>query len=263
MRHPINLVNGRIAVYADSEQVLAPIDLYKETQKSGLVTASASTMAIQTPDMRKAGIDVPMDFTSWLPFAAPHYHISASLKDYVLTPVIIMPSDLPNRNAVGFPLSQLIEFNPALGKVAYKTWKGKPTHYEHQNTDITKAYGVIVDTYLRKMEGYGQGKIWKLLALLAFDRSKHPDFCTRVLSGDMNSYSMGAYISSYTCSFCHSPVGQCSHLNPKASGEIYILNGKLVFKQVCGVEGFETSGVESPAYISAISDTLLIPRVQH
>ena len=260
MRHPMNLDTKRIAVYADSERMLSPIDLHKEMKRSGRAAVTADATVIDTPEMKKEGINVPMDFGTWLPFCAPHYHISANIDDYVMIPAIIMPSDLPNRNAVGFPLSELIAFNPNLGQLAYKTWRGKPTFEEHENTDITKSRGVIVDTYMRKMEGFGEGKVWKLLALLAFDRSKDESLCNKILSGEMNSYSMGAYVSSYTCSYCGSDVGECSHLNPKASCELYVLNGKLVFKQVRGVEGFETSAVASPAYVTCISDTLIVPR---
>lgn len=259
MRHIMSHDN-RVTVYADSENVLSPIDLHKELKRSGRAKVTATATSLDTPEMRQAGINVPMDLETWLPFCAPHYHISANIDDYVMIPTIIMPSDLPNRNAVGFPLSELIAFNPSLGQLAYKTWRGKPTFLEHDNTDITKAYGVIVDTYMRKMEDFGNGKVWKLLSLLAFDRSKHPDLCNQILSGQMNSYSMGAYVSSYTCSFCGSDLGQCSHLTPKASCELYVLNGKLVFKQVRGVEGFETSAVASPAFTSAISDTLIVTR---
>ena len=141
----------RIAVYASSNETLPTIDLHKEMKKSG----RARLLADGTMDLRGKGLEVPLDFHSWMPRAALHYKLSQNFEDYVITPVIIMPSDLPNRNAVAFPLSQLVAFHPHLGQLAYKTWRGKPTFYEHANTDITKAYGIIADAFLKKMVGWG------------------------------------------------------------------------------------------------------------
>lgn len=251
----MRLTHGkRIAVYAFTDETLPTIDLHDEMKKSGNAEITDTGIKINTP-----GLEVPIDFHSWLPRAAPHYHVSPHLEDYVITPVIIMPSDLPNRNAVGFPLDQLVAFNPDRGQIAYKTWKGKPTFYEHQNNDITKAYGIIADSYLRKMVGYGDNKVYKILLLLTFDRSKHPDIVNRIINKDLNTYSMGAYIEGYTCSYCGEDIGSiyCGHLDPKQPTNMYEIGNKLVYRNVRGIEGFETSAVESPAYVSAISDTLI------
>lgn len=252
------IIEGRkLAVYADSEFSYSPISMHKEMKKTGSITSSdEGSLLLNHPEMRDHAI--PMDFASWLPFAAPQYNISADVKDYVLTPVIIMPSDLPNRNSVGFPLRELIRFNPEYGMQAYKTWKGQPTHLEHANQDITKAYGVIVDAFMRPMKAYGQNKVWKFMQLLAFDRSKHPEVTTRIESGEINSYSMGAFVDSYTCSICSADLGNCHHLNPKIQGQFYEFEGQLAFKNVRGIKGFETSAVSDPAYVSAISDEVKV-----
>lgn len=242
----------RQAVYAFSDETYQPIDVYKEMKKSGSIEQHNDTMTL-----KKHGLNVPLDFHAWLPRAAPHYHLSPNFDDYVITPVIIMPSDLPNRNSVAFPLSELVAFHPNLGQLAYKTWKGKPTFYEHQNEDITKAYGIIADSYLRKMSSYGSNRIYKILVLLTYDRTKHPDIVLRIINGDLNTYSMGAYIEGYTCSLCGEEVGNCYHIDPKQPTNMYEIGNKLVFRNVRGIEGFETSAVESPAYVSAISDTLI------
>lgn len=245
----------RIAVYADCEGFFKPISVHQEMKKSGRISEQAGKTVLAMPELSEG---IPLDVTTWLPFAAPHYKISPRLEDYLVIPVIIMPSDLPNRNSVGFPLRELVRFLPEYGMQAYKTWKGQPTHLEHRNSDITKAYGVILDSFLRPMTTHGQNKIWKLLHLLAFDRTKHPELTTQIDSGEMNSYSMGAYIDSYTCSYCGADLGKCYHLNPKAQGEFYELEGKLVHKNVRGIKGFETSAVADPAYVSAISDEIKV-----
>lgn len=250
------MTDRKFAVYADSELSYAPLSLHKELKKSGRVIANDQALVMNHPDMQ--GQAIPMDFQTWLPFAAPHYQISPNVKDYLLIPVIIMPSDLPNRNAVGFPLRELVRFNPEYGMQAYKTWKGQPTHLEHQNQDVTKAYGVIVDAFLRPMKTHGQNKVWKLMLLLAFDRLKHPELTSRIETGEVNSYSMGAFVDSYTCSICGSDLGKCHHLNAKQQGQFYEYEGQLAFRNVRGIKGFETSAVADPAYVSAISDEIKV-----
>lgn len=251
------------AVYAFAQSHLTPIDVFKESKRSGILTASGSAAApavvLDNQDLRDQGLDgssggIPLDFATWLPYAAPGYNISSDPKDYILVPVIIMPSDLPNRNGVAFPLSQLVAFNHELGQQAFKTWKGKPTFMDHKNEDITKAYGVIIDCMLKKLVGFNEGRLWKVLSFLSFDRSKHADVCQRILDNDINSYSMGAWISQYMCSYCGAEVGKCDHLHKNVPGEMYQKDNKLVFRNCAGIEGFETSAVEVPAYISALSD---------
>jgi hypothetical protein len=68
---------------------------------------------------------------------------------------------------------------------------------------------------------------------------------------------MGAYIGSFTCSYCGADVGNCRHIDARNPRVMYTLAGKLVFRNVRDIEGFETSIVASPAYVSAISDTLI------
>lgn len=251
------LTNGkRHAVYSYAEQGFKPLDLHKETKKSGCITlASSGEMLVDHPEMRGQA-QIPLDFNTWLPFSAPHYKISPDPRDYLLVPVIVMPSDLPNRNSVAFPLRELIAFNTEHGQQAYKTWKGKPTYLEHQNNDITKAYGVIVDSFLRPLKGWSGNQIWKVMLLLAFDRTKHPDVAEKINSGDYNSYSMGAWVGGYTCSYCGAEEGECNHI-AKGHTPMYHLNGKLVFKNCHDIVGFECSSVSTPAFVSAISDTRL------
>lgn len=199
-----------------------------------------------------------LDVTTWLPFAAPKYHISPHIEDYIFVPVFTIPSDLPNRNGVAFPLRSLLEFRPERGMQAYKTFKGQPVQYEHDNLDITKASGVIIDASLKRLNGYGQGKVWKLMELLAIDRSKNPQLAMDVLSNNRNSYSMGALVESYSCSYCNSPLGQCNHITARQGCvDFYEKDGKLVFKNVHGIDGIETSSVATPAYHCANSNWIM------
>lgn len=231
--------------YSDAQGFM-PVNVHAGTKKSSnVVTAAEETL------------QMPMDFKTWLPFAAEKYQISKNPKDYVLTPVISIPAGLPNRNGVAFPLSSLLEWSTDDGAQAYRTFNGKPVHVEHQNSDYTTAIGVIVDTALRKITGFGNDKLWKLVKLLAIDRDKDPETAQGILDGTKNTYSMGAYVSKYTCALCHAEMGQCSHIDKRRARDFYVLNGQLVFRNVHGIKGFETSVVNTPAFLSAISDTHL------
>ncbi|QJT71284.1 hypothetical protein GR11A_00247 [Vibrio phage vB_VcorM_GR11A] len=236
----------------------SPLDVHRMLKRKEL--ASPHDMISDRVGIPK-GMDQTndhVDFASWLPFASKIYKTSPRVEDYILVPVIIMPSDLPNRNGVGFPLEELVRFDPEAGCQAYKTWKGKGTYYEHANQILHEAKGIIVDTYMRKFKGFGGGHIWKLVALLAFDRSKDPQLCKRILNGDLNTYSMGAYVTKYKCSVCGRDKGLCSHLSSTKKVNFDLAaGGKLVYQLACGITGFETSAVEDPAYTTAISDVIM------
>jgi hypothetical protein len=255
----------RIQTTIESSALLNPLDLHSSIKRKD-VTASTKSVVADGKSVGMAG-KIKLDWASWLPFAAKQYNISPNVEDYILVPVFTIPTDLPNRNGVGFPLEQLVRFNPEYGMQAYKTFKGKPTFEEHVNEDYTKAKGVIADVFMRKMPKYG---IWKMLELLTFDRTRDPDLCRDILKGDLNSYSMGAWVDAYTCSYCGAEMGKCGHLHPKSKVDFYQLGDTLVYRKVVNPVGFETSAVRIPAYTVAV-DTgvmslndadLLEPRVR-
>lgn len=194
-----------------------------------------------------------LDVRTWLPFASKKYEISPNIEDYIVTPVITITSDVSNRNGVGFALSDLVKFNPDMGMQAYKTFKAKPTHVEHENKDITKAKGVILDTFLRKIPG--KSGCYKLLELLAFDRTKDEALAKAILNKQINSYSMGAHVENFRCSYCGALHGDCDHLSKDPSDiNFYVYNGVLVYAQCVNPIGFETSAVGVGAYSMAVAD---------
>lgn len=200
---------------------------------------------------------IPLDYETWFPFAAKVYNISPNIDDYIITPVIIMCSDLPNRNGVAFPLSELVRFHQKLGRQSYKAWKGQPVHREHDNEHPERAYGVILDASLHKLAGYAKDKLWKVVLLLAIDKKKNPEIAQKILSGELRTYSMGALVDTFTCSYCGEEIGGCDHLNEDRPLDFYEKNGKLVFRNVQGIFPIETSIVEDPAYTVALSDVLM------
>lgn len=247
---------SELQLIESSHNLRAPIDIFSSVKKKDIASADVMTPSDLGVPKQDTKDDLnTLDFHEWLPFASKELCISSDIMDYIIVPVIIMPSDLPNRNGVGFPLSELVKFNTEFGMQAYKTFKGKPTYYEHKNQDCTKAKGVIIDTYMRKFKGFGGGSIWKLVALLGFDRTKDPELCNRIVTGDINTYSMGSYVTKYTCSVCGRDKGKCTHLSNTAKVNFNLIDGKyLAYCLAMGICGFETSAVENPAYPVAISD---------
>lgn len=222
-----------------------PAEALRTHTKPGLVADTTSSGALVTP----AG------FEQWLPFAAEHYKISRNIGDYFLRTVPLFVTDLPNRNGVGFPARELARWSEEGGCQAFMTWKGKPLHVEHKSDDPTQAIGVIVDVAMLPLRRYGNNKLWKVLALNAVDRTKRTDITSKIESGARNTWSMGAMVSGYTCSYCGAEVGECSHIDKDANVVLYEKNGKLVYKLVYGVTGYEFSSVADPAYGVALSDT--------
>lgn len=152
--------------------------------------------------------------TSWLPWAAKTYHISPNLEDYVVKNMPICPSDVPNRNGIGFQLEELLRFQPPpVARQTYRAWAGCPVHYEHKNEDCTKALGVIFDTSLRKIKTHGNGQLYMVHGLIGVDRTKYPELAARMLDGTLNTGSMGALADVFTCSICGSQVKKSSFMN--------------------------------------------------
>jgi len=206
-----------------------------------------------------------LDVQKWLGLASEKYEISASIRDYVIAPVIILPTDIPNRNSVAFPYEELMKFNVSQGRPNFKTWTGKPTFMEHANSDYSKAKGIVFDTYMRPLE-HAEGNIYKLIALCGFDRTKDTELASQILRGKRKSYSMGAFISQYECSICgdRSRPGkmntECGHVI-RGKPEIFTISPSgakvpsyLIARQE--ITGFEVSSVGVPAWSSATNSNI-------
>lgn len=270
-----------ISLTYDAHAELKPLDMAREIKNKNIRFEKSKALANQGVDsvwVNDANVDAPaqhivvedaralggnsaqaslVDWAGWLPFAAKHYNISPDVKDYVVIPVPTIITDIPNRNGISFPLKELIQFRPELGMQSYRTWKGKPTFEEHVHDDHTKAKGVILDTHMRKIPGMN---VWRLMKLLAFDRTRDPQLCDEILSRKRNSYSMGAYLDGYTCSICHKEFGTCTHTptGAKKGDVIFVPQGdSIVFLNVVNPEGFETSSVKTPAFIPALNDNVI------
>jgi hypothetical protein len=197
--------------------------------------------------------DLTDDAKFWLPIAAEKLNISKNIRDYVLTPVISMPSDLPNRNGQAFPYTELTGWCTDGGQPAYRTWKGKSSYLEHKNDDPWQSKGVIVDCIMRPIP-CTSGNIWKVIKLVAWDRTKDPLLVNDILSKKRNCYSMGAHAADFSCSVCAKLLskGGCEHVtHGKPSYKIDAKTGRLGYYNTLDICGFELSSVATPAYASA------------
>lgn len=225
-----------------------PVELYKDP------AAATKQAGMSQESMAECNL--------WLPFAAKKYQLSSDIRDYVLVPVPVMYTDIPNTNGDSVTLSEFLDFNPEHGMQAFKTFRGKPCHLEHDNKVIERAKGVILDVFLRPLRKFGGGKYYKLVELMAYDRTKDPELVNQILSGQHNAYSVGFYFKSYTCSICGAHVGQgmnskpCDHTYPRRP-TYKNPQGRLAYRQCKSIVGFETSVVANPSYITAIGPHLM------
>lgn len=218
-----------------------PIELYKKTNGTSFNLEQSTN---------PYGFSHRLDVSMWLAQAAEKYHLSNDLNDYLLVPVPSVITSIPNTNGDSMNFKELTEFKPDYGVMAYKTWIGKPTHEEHDNKDITKAKGVILDVYLRPIARFP--RYAKVVKLLSFDRTKDPKLCDDIINKRITTYSMGMWYSHYNCSICNAHVGKgvgrpCHHTAPMRP--TYKQNdNRLVYRMCRDITGFETSAVRDPAY---------------
>lgn len=223
---------------------------YERNPSNGkLLMANASVT-----DASKTPVDV-----SWLPAAAEQYRISADIKDYVIAEVPIVEGDVPNRNMDCFLTSRLVAFNTKFGMQTYKTFVGKPTFYEHQHDDVTKAKGVIFDASMRVINGRVYVTILK-----GFDRTKDRALAEDILSGRRRGHSMSAWTNFMDCSVCghrwdtsYHAACDCikgpvmARAPGRFAGKGSIYNGQLCYDAVEGFSFFESSSVGDPANYGA------------
>ena len=255
--HPVE------SLFSNPEQdVASQFSVYEASDlvKGGNIVNQQSTKPVSGDSLRTV-----VDAKEWLPFAAEVYEISPKLSDYIIVPVEIIRSDIPNRNGIAFPMEELMRFHPPPNAIqAYRTWIGQPTHYEHQNNTVNKlAKGVIISVAIRKMENV-MGDYIRLLHLLAFDRTKDPKLCQDILDRKRTGYSMGSSCETYTCPICNADMrnrGYCDHIDVRtkqSKSRMQIFGDKLAYCQSRGVRGFECSSVAIPAFHYAKNANILI-----
>lgn len=232
-----------------------------EIVKNGDATTQPGTQPAPVGSMKSI-----LDAQDWLPYSADWLNISPNFADYIIVPVEIIISDLPNRNGVAFPGEELLRVLPRDGRRSYETWERKPVCLEHKN-NIEKgdpAKGVIISTALRQMTT-ATAPFMRLMHLLAIDRQKDPWLANEILTRKRTGYSMGSSCATYTCSICSADMrengGRCSHIDVTSSEAKYrslkVVNGQLAFPQSRYFFGIECSSVSNPAGAFAKTENIL------
>lgn len=237
--------SARYVAYARESPTFGgtPVDMHARD----LSNREFKTFAREIQHGRSEAIDAYF----WLPAAAEAYDLSNNIRDYVIVPnVPVILSDVPNTNGIAFSREELLRFNTNVGKMAFATFKGMPAFVEHQNTDPTKASGVILDVFIDRV-AQGRG-ILKVVELLGWDRNKNSTLANSILKGERNCYSMGAYFESFTMSD-GSPATEAALKRPLYCNS----RNELVYKIPHKIKGFETSSVANPAFVSATGDRAL------
>lgn len=216
---------------------------------------------------RNQDLVAKLDFEIWLPFAAETYKINPKIEAYVIKPMPLMPSDLPNRNGVGFPIAELTKYQPPpISRQVYKAWTGVPVHLEHDNEDHEKALGVVLDTALTPIKNFGNGKHWKVMGLVAVDKDKYPEVAQKLLDNKINTGSMGTMADNFTCSVCGHQAHEnqfmnCSHITSTKHVNWKLVNHegqqKIAYLNAHGLSPIEFSIVADPAWTTALSDEIL------
>lgn len=256
---------------AESMQPQQQMDPRDAAMQRALDTNSVSNIAIsdEVHDVASdPSIVSRLDWEIWLPFAAQKYKLSPRISDYLIVSTLICPSEIPNRNGIAFPTAELAMFRlPPTNRLVWEAWKGCPVCLEHNNENPEEAIGVILDTSFQKVAGYGGGKVWKVMGLLAIDKTKNPEIAQKVLDGRINTYSMGALVDYFTCGYCGTECSDrytCAHIRSTKVvnwNKYRDFDGSthLSFLNAHGIQPIECSVVADPAWAPALSDQVFDP----
>lgn len=217
------------------------------------VTAAGVTPEYTVDRSDNAAAMKELGFERSLRQAAEFYDLSKDINDYFLTGVPIIWSDLPNRNGIAFSLEDLIAWNKKKGCMAYEGWKGQAVRVEHDWNG--PAIGLIPDVAIKKLTGFAGGNLWKVITLLAIDRTKNKDIASKIERNELNSYSMGCLVGRFTCSVCGSDEKGCDHLGEGVNFHEH--RGVIAFRNAHEIDAEEVSSVGDPAYGLALSDKII------
>jgi len=177
-----------------------------------------------------------------------------------------------NKNKDGWPSLELARTDPGYG---YKTFEYRPIFIDHNNDNPENTRGVVVastlhvedekkassfDPYYATAPDNHLPPTWIEL-MLEVDAKEYPKLAKKIISGEIDSVSMGANIEISKCSVCdheaENPTEYCTHVQNKgATFEVTSENGekshKLAYEDCYGINFFEISFVFDPADETAL-----------
>lgn len=188
--------------------------------------------------------------TRWIKSCAEAYNISDDISDYIIVPVPIVTSDIPNRNMQCFPTIELTSWNTDAGRMVYQTFIGKPLFLDHKNDNPKESRGVILDSVLKFVPKYN---LWKVVILTAWCRTKDKDVANHILKDPKSEYSMGSMVNT----FVEYPSGNVVSPKTRAKRRVGSLdkNGNLIYDLMNNSTFFETSLVLSTSGAADFSAT--------
>jgi len=177
--------------------------------------------------------------------------------------VIALHGDVPNDNGdfwhwgsrENVDAPELLRFDASTKQPVYASFIGRGNYKNHDNDDVTKAVGLILDVAPNH-----EGKF--IEALLAVDTKKDPELVRGIEAGYLSKVSMGCLCGYSICSLCgqksRTEAEYCDHVKYH-KGQTIWYNGKYaqVYEDNRDVNFIELSWVTVPAD----PDAVLLERV--
>jgi hypothetical protein len=187
---------------------------------------------------------------------------------YIYTKVRAISSRV-NKNNDGWPAEELAK--------AFKTFVGKPIFVDHNNSDPERARGVVVDARLHVEDDLQKASAldpyyatapdnhkpptWVEL-LLETDARQFPKLAKAIISGDIDSVSMGANVDRTQCNICSnwatSVQEYCDHIKSKGASFDFFESSmgrktsRKSYEDCYDIHFFEISYVFDPADATAL-----------
>lgn len=231
----------------------APIlGVYQNSGKFTKKAASGTDMSVQEERAVQEVLNILSKDV--LKAVARVYNISDNINDYIFPVPRAVTADVPNNNGDNFQHDELIRFSDGHRCQVFQTFKNDPLHVEHLASNPKTARGYIPDVYYIT----ANDKDKHVLTVVAMDATKDPPLADGLLSGEIDSFSMGCICDSVRCSHCHhvahSDKDLCDCLKWYKMSKIA---GELVYEDCLGVEYQELSVVGNPADPKARTQALL------
>jgi hypothetical protein len=185
------------------------------------------------------------------------YNLSDNVNNYIFPITRTVTANVPNGNGDRFTSDELTRFSSQHRCRVFETFRNDPLHVEHAADDPKTARGFLPDVYYMNKDA----KDMHVLAVAAVDVTKDSPLAEGILSGDINSFSMGCICEAVKCSYskCKKPTAYsdaelCDHLKFSKMASI---EGELIYEDCMGVEFQELSVVGTPADPTARTQAIL------